>query len=148
MKKFKLNRKIAAFTMASTIFSVGLSGCSEGKESLLEGTILEDSRVISFEDGHVDIAIQTRGCEKVDNEFHYQSIITKELFSSKTCKSTRMYHYDISSDESIIIYLTEEDIIKAMKNELTNEDIVKIVNRILDKKDNQEEIESQKVHTK
>ena len=131
MNKYKLNRRIAAFTMASTIFAVGLTGCSKQKESLLTGTVLEDSRVITFEDGHVDIAIRDKRCMDDDEVPHYRSIITNELFGSKSCKNVLTYHYDISSDESIVSYLTEEDLTKAIKKELTDEDIANIIKRIV-----------------
>lgn len=134
--------------MASTIFAVGLTGCSKQKESLLNGTVLEDSRVITFEDGHVDIAIMDKRCMEDDEVHHYRSIITDELFGSKSCKNVFIYHYDISSNESIVSYLTEDDLTKAMKKELTDEDIANIIKRIVSSDEKQEETDYQKVYSK
>jgi len=109
---------------------------------------LEDSRVITFEDGHVDIAIMDKRCMEDDEVHHYRSIITDEFFGSKSCKNVFIYHYDISSNESIVSYLTEDDLTKAMKKELTDEDIANIIKRIVSSDEKQEETDYQKVYSK
>ena len=134
MKKLKLDRKgsqkIVALALATTIATTTLSGCSlEKRQNILKGTILENSRVITFEDGHIDIATKVPSGEDLGH-IHYKSIITNEKFTSTECTWNGDYKYDILSDESIVAYLTAEEIANATADGLTNEDIKNIILRI------------------
>ena len=139
MKKFKLCKQVVALSLVGTMAASMLTGCNNdnNNESFLSGTILEDTRVISFDDGHKDIAIAYDTCVGKFN--HYNSIVTNEFFSGKDCgKAKRNFHkYNITSDESIISYLTLEEIVKASKSELTEDDISNIISRIFTKEEEQ-----------
>ena len=152
MINFKIDRKasqkIVALALATTMTTSVLSGCSSknSKSNILGGTILENSRVITFEDGHIDIAVAN------DNDYvgasthehhHYKSIITNEKFASSECDFKLDYKYEITNNESILMYLTPEEIAKATSEGLTNEDIKNIILRIFT-----EQEEMNKVKTK
>ena len=136
--RFKLDKnkskKIVALALATTITSGAMSGCkNNSKDNLLAGTILERARVISFEDGHIDIVkISENHIFIPQHEHnHYKSIITNEVFTTTECNATVIEHkYEIKNDESIIIYLTSEEISKFAANEATNEDVKNIILRI------------------
>lgn len=128
------SKRIVALALATTMTTGALSGC-KSKDNLLDGTILENTRVITFEDGHIDIASENshnytfRLSEH--NHNHYKSIITNERFSTSDCNLTAIdYKYEITSDESIVAYLTPEEIVKFATEEITNEDIKNIILRI------------------
>lgn len=133
------SKRIVALALATTMTTGALSGC-KSKDNLLDGTILENTRVITFEDGHIDIAENTRVKTNVDGNFdiasehnhnHYKSIITNECFSTSDCNLKAIdYKYEITSDESIVAYLTPEEIVKFATEEITNEDIKNIILRI------------------
>lgn len=154
MKKFKLYRKVAALALVGTMATSILVGCGskDSTTSFLDGTTLEDTRVISFEDGHKDITnIEYIGCNnrKCDcDKKMYRSIVTDEYFANDECKASIYYnhsnnnqyilnHYNIINDESIISYLTTDEIVKASKNELTEDDITNIISRIFTKEETQ-----------
>ena len=136
IKNLKMNPKVAS--KLATCVLVGslsvtlLAGCSE-RDNLLEGTILENTCVVTFEDGSKDIVQAVGTCD--DPQFnHYSSVISGEKFGSKDCVSNVImgevaHHYGIVCEENIIGYLTEEDIAKAMRGELEDDDILAIVNR-------------------
>ena len=122
MKKFKLDKitsqKIIALTLATTISTVALSGCNsknQTKNRPLEKTIIGNARVITFEDGHIDIAVENNSRYRVvyglpnnHNHDHYRSIITGENFTSTECTYAHKfinYKYNITNDESIVTYL-------------------------------------------
>lgn len=52
--------------------------------------------------------------------------------------SYHLNHYNISSVDSIVSFLTADEIIKSSKGELTEDDVLNIVNRILEKEDTKE----------
>lgn len=137
--KFKLDKnkskKIVALALATTITTGVLSGCnSKSKDNLLDGTILENTRVITFEDGHIDIATEINGRYldlKSKEHNHYKSIITNEEFAPLECESSSIYYkYEITTDESIVAYLTPEEIVKFTNEEVTSEDVKNILLRI------------------
>jgi hypothetical protein len=136
--RFKLDKnkskKIIALALVTTITSSSLSGCKNNeKDNLLAGTILERARVISFEDGHIDIVKISENHIFIPQHKHnhYKSIITNEVFTTTECNATVIEHkYEIKNDESIIIYLTSEEISKFAANEATNEDVKNIILRI------------------
>ena len=136
--RFKLDKnkskKIIALTLATTITSSALSGCKNNKkDNLLAGTILEHARVISFEDGHIDIVKISENHIFIPQHKHnhYKSIITNEVFTIIECYATTIEHkYEIKNDESIISYLTPEEISKFTADEATSEDIKNIILRI------------------
>lgn len=137
MIKLKLDRnaskKIVAIALATTMTSGFFAGCSsKEKTNILDDTILENSRVITFEDGHIDIAVENNRDYSRAHEhehIHYESIITGEWFTTSECDYP-IYQYNIISDESIVAYLTPEEISKATIEGLTNEDIKNIISRI------------------
>ena len=139
MKNLKVYKKIGkriAIISATMILGSSLAGCGNKKDSLLENTILEQARVITFEDGHVDIAILESYC--FYDHPNYNSIITNEYFTTPECENkytgyTLLKKENIINDESIVAYLTEEEIIKASKDKLTDDDITNIIARIIAK---------------
>lgn len=143
MNKLRIFKSISAIALMGTMTLTGLTGCAKKEKSFLSDTDLETTKVISFEDGHKDIAvIEGIRCGSTDNctEKMYRSIITNEYFTNNECTGIRYFygykepvlnHYDIINDESIVSFLTPEEIAKAAKGELTDEDVVTIVNRIL-----------------
>lgn len=137
MKKIKLYRNFVALALVGTMTTTMLVGCSSkaSKTSFLDGTILEDTRVISFDDGHKDIVKIYDNC--FGKFHHYKSIVTNELFAGKDCTTGMRNKYDISSDESILSYLTTDEIVKASKDELTEDDICNIISRIFTKEEEQ-----------
>lgn len=151
MKKFKLYRTVAALALVGTMTTGVLTGCgNNNKPSLLDGTILEETRVISFDDGHKDIAtIEDVSCNASGcncSEKMYKSIVTDEYFSNDRCEASLFFkgvdlsgvilnHYSFIDDESIVVYLTTDEIVKASKGELTEDDISNIINRIFAKED-------------
>ena len=163
MKKFKIDRKsskrFGAFVLATIMIgstAVGLSGCkkTKTKTSFLDNTILEDTQVIEFEDGHKDIVIVVDlGCssDSCDCEQKiYKSIITNEYLTADICTSNKyciwsgydstdymLSHYNIVTTQGIISFLTTEEIVKASKNELTEDDISNIISRIFTKEEEQ-----------
>ena len=142
MRKFKIDKttskKFITCLIIGTLTLNLLSGCDNNDANLLEGSILEDTSVIMFENGRRDIVKISSFCS--GDYHHYNSVITGEIFADESCTaiyedfwSTKPINkYNISGSESIIYYLTNEEIAKAAKKELTNDDIANILNRIFD----------------
>lgn len=136
--KFKLDKnkskKIIALALATTITTSVLAGCKDNsKDNLLKGTILEAARVITFADGHIDIVKISENHIFIPSHKHnhYKSIITNEVFTTIECNITLIEHkYEITTDESIVAYLTSEEISKFATNEATSEDVKNIILRI------------------
>lgn len=131
----KVGRKIAIIG-GTMLLSTSLIGCGNKKDSLLKNTLLEQSRVITFEDGHKDIVIHEQNCDHHDGHSIYKSIITNEYITDEVCRQNYvglklLEKYKIFKDESIVSYLTSEEIIKASNGELTKEDITNILVRIV-----------------
>lgn len=131
----KVGRKIAVIGGAM-LLSASLIGCGNKKDSLLKNTLLEQSRVITLEDGHKDVVIHEQNCQYHDGHSVYKSIITNEYIIDEACRQTHMgfeilEKYTILNDESIISYLTDDEIIKASNGKLTKEDVTNILVRIV-----------------
>ena len=133
----KATSKLLPFILVGSIATNTLTGCGcEERESILKGTILEGASIITFDDGSKDIAVAIDTC---DSSFysHYYSVISGQYFSDDTCSQKFIelqvnHHYAIDSEESIIGYLTLDDLEKAVQGTLNNEDVIAIFNRIVD----------------
>ncbi len=146
IRNFKINQKavskLAACVLVGTLAATTLTGCGRNdKNNFLEGTILEDTCVVTFEDGAKDIAVTLTDCIVDTNTgkyyHHYRSVISGECFASEKCisKSTNspaFRYYGITNEESITRYLTPNEIAKAMQGELDNNDIIAIVRRTME----------------
>lgn len=140
MKNLKFNFKnLSALLLAGTVTLTGmsLSGCSEKQDkkddnaSILSGTILEGTRVVTFADGSKEIVkVESAGFN--NKHYHYTSVVSGDTFesTSSSCSQENIYRYDIISDESITSYLTTDEIINARKNGLSDKDIDQIFSRI------------------
>lgn len=146
MKKIKnLKVRVAAVALIGTMTSISLIGCgnkNDSKTSFLSGTVLESSMVLNFEDGHKDIVSSEGHCPHLRCYSNvYRSIITNEYISTNDCTASyykgdhKLNHYDITCIESILSYLTSNDIKKAAKGELTEDDILTIIDRVLEKEE-------------
>lgn len=146
MKNLKINKnlskRLVSFVLVGTMGIITLSGCSgkNSNKSLLDGTILEKTNVVTFEDGSKDVARVTDICEKgwgcsIGGHEVFNSIVTNEQYNSSECNvksslTKMLQKYSIESVESITKYLTNEEIAKASKEGLTEEDISNILSRI------------------
>ena len=152
MRKFKIDKntskKIIAYVIIGTIGLTTLTGCNnnnESRSSFLSNTVLEDTSVFTFEDGHKDLAKPLILCGMTycqgKNHKLYRSIVTNEYFSDDDCvrecyiNGIILNKYNITSEESLINYLTTEEIAKAANNQLTEDDITNIINRIFSKEE-------------
>lgn len=140
IKNIKISKaisKLASCVLVGSIAANTLTGCgNDDRESVLKGTILEGASVITFDDGSKDISIAIESCSK-SSYSHYYSVITGEYFSDDTCtlgylESHVNHHYTIDNEESIIGYLTLDDLEKAAQGDLSKEDVIAIFNRIVD----------------
>ncbi len=142
IKNLKLNEKsaskLAACVLVGTLVATTLIGCRKAEErnNLLKGTMLENTCVITLEDGTKDIAIAVSSCDR-DEYHHYYSVISGEYFSGKKCESnainrTVIHHYGITNEENIISYLTTDDLEKAIQGKLDNDDIITIISRVME----------------
>ena len=108
---------------------------NEKKKSLLEGTVLEDAFVISFNSGLKDV-VRVTGFSTETGKHVYQSILSGAMFADsgekqniEWCANHRVFLQPVTTNESITSYLTAEEMIKALNNELTQEDLVNVVTR-------------------
>ena len=133
---FKINKnvasKLAACALVGSLAATMLTGCSD-RDNILKGTILENSCVVTFDDGSKDIAVAVGNCDNCEYH-HYYSITSGEYFGDKKCTKDRIegtvvHHYGITNEENITGYLTSDELARAMKGELNNDDIVSIVSR-------------------
>ena len=134
---FKINKnvasKLAACVLVGSLAATMLTGCSD-RDNILKGTILENSCVVTFDDGSKDIAVAIGSCWESCEYHHYYSITSGEYFGDKKCTKDRIegtvvHHYGITNEENITGYLTSDELARAMKGELNNDDIVSIVSR-------------------
>lgn len=131
MKKFKLYRNVVALALVGTMATTMLTGCSNKKTAVLEGTHLESTKVITFSDNSKDIAVGIGVCGKTacsKSHMNYRSIITNETFTE--CPVSPVPR-DIIYTETIMSYLTEEEIAKSLKGQLTEDDVANIISRIV-----------------
>ena len=147
IKNFKINQKaaskLAAYGLVSALAATILTGCvakvggATDRNNLLKGTILENTCVVTFEDGSKDIAVAVGKCNYGEYPRHYYSITSGYYFGNKECvqkeiNGTVAYHYGITNEENITGYLTAEEFKKAMQGELDNNDIIAIVSRAIE----------------
>ena len=121
--------------LVGTLAATTLTGCgvAVNRNNLLKGTILENTCVVTFEDGSKDIAVAIEICEDKDYH-HYYSITSGEYFGSEKCSKEKIegsvvHHYGITNEENITGYLTTDELTKAIQGELDNNDIIAIVSR-------------------
>lgn len=145
IKNLKINQKtvskLATYVLIGSLATATLTGCSNTDmttNNLLKDTILENTSVITFENGSKDIAITISGCPYSKDYKHYSSIISGICFGDKECTTNKSNgHYlnnnqKIVNVESISNYLTIDDLTKAIQGELDNDDIIAIVNRVIE----------------
>ena len=152
IKNFKIDQKVssklATCVLIGSLAATTLTGCGDvDRNNLLKGTILENTVVVTFDNGSKDIAVAISNCNSKEEYHHYYSIISGEYFGSLKCTKTKInntvsHHYGITSEENISGYLTSDDITKAMKGELNNNDIIAIINRAIESTETIESIES------
>ena len=140
----KTLKQVSKYVLLFLISIIALLSVTSG---LLKGTILENTNVVTFEDGTKDVVKKLVYCRDGCTREHkiYISIVSNEHFTSSECKSkhTNYYlfsnpelnKYSIINYESITKYLTNEEIVKASKDKLTKEDIANILNRIFTKEE-------------
>ena len=123
----------------------GVMGCSEKGEvpntiSLLEGTILEDTYVITDSNDNTFVVRPTEeyygidvSCFNDNYANHYINLLSNNCYHENPEDSEGCYNedkgifpIDIVSRVPISVYLTEEDL---SKEEFTDEDIVEIIQR-------------------
>lgn len=143
MKKLKINEKIGKkfvlCTLIGTVSGFTLIGCNK-ESKFLEGTILEEAVVVSFEDGTKEVASRIKFCEDCDGKHMlYQDLVSKEYFTDDECAyeikgvwGTDHYisKYAISGVEGIRKYLTDEEMKKAGNEGLNKEEISDIIVKI------------------
>ena len=143
IKNFKINQKavskLAACVLVGSLAATTLTGCDIKKENLLKGTILNNTCVVTFENGSKDIAVAVGICDDQDYH-HYYSITSGEYFGSKKCTKpmiggTVIHHYGIINEENITSYLTSDELTKAVQGKLDNNDIANIVSRTVNSTD-------------
>ncbi len=139
IKNLKVNQKVASKlasgVLVGTLAATTLMGCAD-RSNLLKGTILENTCVVTFEDGSKDIAVAVGVCGN-QTDHHYYSITSGEYFGSEKCAETKIkgtvaHHYEITNEENITGYLTAKEITKAIQGELDNNDIIAIVGRTIE----------------
>lgn len=130
--------KVVTLILASSLALFALTGCT--KTSVLDNSELSQTSVITYEDGTKDIVSAIGVCD-TSKYSHYESIITGEAISSKDCNDdyhwfhrrsrSILNHRIIINEESIIKYLTPEEVEKAINGKLVDNDIAAIINRVL-----------------
>lgn len=152
ISKLKINKnavsKLAAYVLAGSLVTGALTGCqfSADKESLVKGTILENVYRVTFQDGGYDVAIAICDCNDSGHN-HYYSLMYQQYYSDKNCpefeiEGNECYHYAIANEESIICYLTQDDIEKAREGKLNSDDLIQIVNRVPRKTEEEDNIKT------
>ena len=158
--KLNLNRGIkgALFGGVVLLAGTGVIGCSNKEDvpstpSLLEGTILEDTYVIT--DSNADIFI-VRPTESYQGDnfsiwhdkdgyvSHYIDVLSNNCYHEKdseedVCRLSEsgVFSIDIEQQKPISVYLTKEDL---LKSEFSEEDIVEIIQRAKDDSSNNENV--------
>lgn len=141
-RNFKINQqaasKITACVLVGSMVATTLTGCvpTVDRNNILKGTILENTCVVTFDDGTKDVAIVVASCSSGEYN-HYYSIISGEYFGSEKCtadtiEGTPAHHYTIINEENITGYLTSNELTKAIQGELDNNDIITIISRTIE----------------
>ena len=132
-KDFYCHNEAAIKELAKDIFSDNNDG--NNKNDLFSGTILQSTSVITFEDGHKDIVKTIGNCS--DSQYkHYMSVLTGDYIKDISCnendKKIMVYHSrSIVNEESIVNYLTSDEISKALDGKLSNDELANIIVRIV-----------------
>lgn len=135
------SKKFVAVALASTMALSMLCGCSSKNEKKYD-TSLKGTMVLTLEDNQKDIVNFKGYCSNAtcDNKL-YKSLFTDEYIIDDSCKDKYydadfthriLNHRDIISADSILSYLTTDEMVKMLKDELTEEDVTIITKRILD----------------
>lgn len=158
--KLNLHRGIkgALFGGVVLLAGTGVIGCSNKEDvpstpSLLEGTILEDTYVItdsnadifivrpteSYQGDNFNTLLDTDGCVS-----HYIDVLSNNCYHEKTFEEdvrrlseSGVFSIDIEQQKPISVYLTKEDL---LKSEFSEEDIVEIIQRAKDDSSNNENV--------
>lgn len=142
MKIKNLKLRLAALAVTAGTF-ITMSGCgSTNKKAEVESCLLKDTILEGTFVGEVDGNLTILRCnnskkdgywnDAVGMHNHYFDIVNGEkLTACDYCKNKDVrVCSEINKIGNIESYLTEEELLKASKNELTNEDVVAIVYRI------------------
>ena len=150
--KLNLHRGIkgALFGGVVLLAGTGIMGCNSKEEadntsSLLEGTILEDTYVItdsnndvfvvcpteSYQGDNFNTLLDTDGCVS-----HYIDVLSNNCYHEKASEDdvcrlaeSGVFSIDIEQQKPISVYLTKEDL---LKSEFSDEDIIEIIQRVRD----------------
>lgn len=137
----KITTKLSSYILVASLLACGLSACrhnaSSQRSNILKGTFLENTCVVTFEDGSKDIAVAISSCAGSKYN-HYYSVITGEYFgdSEQNCvkekiDGTIIHHYPIVNEENIIGYLTEDVLLKVVSGKLTNEELISFISQTI-----------------
>lgn len=147
IKNFKVNSKLVSklltYGLVGSFALTTLTGCTE--ETVLEGSILDGSFVVEFDDKTKDIVALVGVCNTDGNHYHYRSIISglyfgesevcnHTYFSKDSSKKTPEYLLQrrvIVGQENIINYFTDDEVTKAMNRRLSDSDESEIIKRVL-----------------
>ena len=147
-----LNRRIKGVLFGAVVLlaGTGVMSCGEKEEvsntpSLLEGTILEDTYVITDSNNNIFVVRPTKSYQGepfnviLDTDGHvnhYIDVLSNNCYHEKeseedTCRLAEfgVFSIDIKQRNPISVYLTNEDL---LKSEFSEEDIVEIIQRARD----------------
>ena len=148
--QLNLNRSIKGVLFGGVVLlaGTGIMGCGEKEEvpstpSLLEGTILEDTYVITDSGEDIYIVRLTEEYHNIDvssgwddKANHYIDVLSGNCYHEKDSGSDFCYFdergifsIDIVNQVPISAYLTSEDLVKS---EFAEEDLVEIIQRARD----------------
>lgn len=143
MKNLKV--RVPAFLTAGTILFT-MSGCGK-KGAILEDTLLEKTFVATVDDDIAILKPQSSGeslCSvvEINAHYHYFDVISGQwITDAEEC--VNKYVTEVGNIEkigSIDSCLTEEEMLKAQNDELTDEDVVSILYRIKEKEEEKTKI--------
>lgn len=154
-KNFQFNKslltRLLAGTIALVVSSTAVSGWSNKNTDPLEGTLLEGYVIVTLNDGKKEVAITKYECNSGFGH-HYINPTTGEEFADIECRhqpviQMRYKHiiqkYHIEGEESIALYLTEEEIKMLQDGELSDEQISNLIVRSLAESINRDAMEEE-----
>lgn len=135
ISKENYSKKLLALLLAGSMV-LGFTGCGTNKKveknPILKNTILENTIVVDSDLGIMIVLSSTIG--PVSPHEHYTDIVSGTSFAKdRDCGELPQGVHQLNNITklgTITNYLTEEELMKAYKNELTTEDIIAIVARI------------------
>lgn len=139
MKNLKV--RVPAFLTAGTILFT-MSGCGK-KGAILEDTLLEKTFVATVDDDIAILKPQSSGeSVEINAHYHYFDVISGQwITDAEECVNKSVTEVgNIEKIGSIDSYLTEEEMLKAQNDELTDEDVVSILYRIKEKEEEKTKI--------